>query len=1371
KKSVIVAATEGQNYSVITYPGVENTPNANIANDKVASFSAGFRQLAATLSPHADGTSNAAQQFMLAATLAALDNQGPEHGTPAFQFPSTPAELANGQNLGSTFAGDFLQRILESDASDFQLGDIGVNLETLDELQQKLDAISGIDAELFESNGNACLDLTINRSLGGTAAMGDLLTNGGLIAIGGDISLEVDVHGHLIFGSDNDGFYVLTNATSCANDPNAAPASGTAPPEIVISNLRGTLSGGGRLGPLEVTFTDATLAVDSDVKLEIDLLSEVGSTNNGILRLEQLFESPQQLVSANLIGDPNDDVPDLSISAHVSATLFNTPLLQDRQIGFAWPDINNLLEGSLITTPCDANTTEGCSTAQDLLQLVQVHADDIIAGINLLADSIESATGTDVLAAEIPLIHKSLGELLNSSSALINIPDVDRPERSIADVSEVTVVGDDRFFTLSFNELDPESAGISVGDSVQFATVDGQTADGEIVAVTPTGISVRASALLNTLPDLIAPSISIQQNSSPLSRLRNLLGTDSVGIPTIQELVHRLSVRTGIDLFNQVELVGSLAEGNLAISLPLMLTPDPIEFEQRLDLGDRIQGLNFDASANFQIEVAPSISAKLGISVMPNVALRDRVFLFDNPTDDQGVVHPEVTLDITARLNDPEISGNIGFLNVSLSEDPNAPLAPGDTNEGLELQVTASLDLTDPAGAADHRLTLNELINDLSGSIDFDVEGFLDVDGLVLSASIGDSTQIGALRLSIDGESANGAGRIHQLSDLARVLSPATGAGGLVIDGELTIFESFQNISAAQIFAGLQFIVDQLHEAGRGQAFDRQIPLVNRSLSDLIDLGQVWSEAIGSPESANSIATAASLTTFLNGKLGTAQNPNPVSVTIAPGEILFDLDLQRSFQHNVPLGISVGSQGMGLLSDGTVQLNACADLGLTLGVSTAANVPVAERLFIDTSQTDEISVRLLANAGYQSSANESCSTSSAPLNVTASVGPLALNIVQARALVDVTIAADLQGNDDKLTLGQLSDVSLSPRFQGSVQAIVPIDGDRSGSVNNNPAQLATGDALIELGGSFTSLADLNFAINSDPTTTADDLPHNSNRSVPLTSQQLQAVGPDTIRVVTHHLTQLVESQFLNFSTLISGLEQFIEWAQGLLGADILDHKLPFIGKSLHDGLNFLESDRPGAVTLRTLVDTLQTDGKDGLVANASNAAVQEAIGHLRGALRKLPGVRAIIDGDEDGEFEDALALEDGRLVLASGDDLVRIIEDENGIQGVTFYLQFAPEFQLQLPFDLGLDFMRVQASASGNVVFDGSLDLRLGFGIDRDHGFFIDTNLPGPEFAVSGAIAPDVDLALKLGILDVTASLNPSTSYMTVGFAADLEGT
>src|SRR5262249_53888165 len=142
----------------------------------------------------------------------------------------------------------------------------------------------------------------------------------------------------------------------------------------------------------------------------------------------------------------------------------------------------------------------------------------------------------------------------------------------------------------------------------------------------------------------------------------------------------------------------------------------------------------------------------VGISLAPDLPLEQRFFVVEND-------EPEVTLAVTARLNDFTANGTIGFLNVALAEDPakldDDPANVGGENEGVEANLTATLNLTDPKTVADDgRITLNEVsLSNLGSILDFGISGFVDIDGLKLSATIGDSLDLGSLFISLDGES------------------------------------------------------------------------------------------------------------------------------------------------------------------------------------------------------------------------------------------------------------------------------------------------------------------------------------------------------------------------------------------------------------------------------------------------------------------------------------------------------------------------------------------------------------------------------------------------------------------------------------------
>lgn len=223
--------------------------------------------------------------------------------------------------------------------------------------------------------------------------------------------------------------------------------------------------------------------------------------------------------------------------------------------------------------------------------------------------------------------------------------------------------------------------------------------------------------------------------------------------------------------------------------------------------------------------------------------------------------------------------------------------------------------------------------------------------------------------------------------------------------------------------------------------------------------------------------------------------------------------------------------------------------------------------------------------------------------------------------------------------------SIVPKFNGTVQAVIPLDGDNDGVVSSRPTGLDIDDALILVGGKFSNVSDFDIDFQ---TTSSLSLPQNIADPIPDTS--LPQDGK--LHFEALQLTELVSKQFLNFGTLIEGLERLLEWGDRVLGRDFLDRKIPFIGKSVRDGLNFLESDQPGAKTLRTVIQ--------GLIS--------------------------------------------------------------------------------------------------------GSLELTLGFGLTKNEGFFLLTNLPGPEFKIGGTISADVDLAAKLGMLDVNLSIEPG-SNLSVDFS------
>ncbi len=120
-------------------------------------------------------------------------------------------------------------------------------------------------------------------------------------------------------------------------------------------------------------------------------------------------------------------------------------------------------------------------------------------------------------------------------------------------------------------------------------------------------------------------------------------------------------------------------------------TPKPIQYATRLDFGDKIAGLEFNASGNFLVTAAPTIRLPIIIDLSPNPTLPtppipfgDRVGILDDVT-------PEISLVITAQLDNPQARASLGFISAILAEDPAIT-----TNDGVTFNATLGINVRDP---------------------------------------------------------------------------------------------------------------------------------------------------------------------------------------------------------------------------------------------------------------------------------------------------------------------------------------------------------------------------------------------------------------------------------------------------------------------------------------------------------------------------------------------------------------------------------------------------------------------------------------------------------------------------------------------------
>src|SRR5262249_23271251 len=152
---------------------------------------------------------------------------------------------------------------------------------------------------------------------------------------------------------------------------------------------------------------------------------------------------------------------------------------------FALVDASLELHYADINDPEHAQLTVGSEAGQELVDFLNIDIPEIVDGIRQATATFQSFTGVDVLAAKIPLINKSIGDLLGS---------VPQPVKLTADmitgIGDVNQDGSTSFFVVNTN-VDLVKDGVAVGNIVHFHGANGATIDGEITSAEPSSITIR----------------------------------------------------------------------------------------------------------------------------------------------------------------------------------------------------------------------------------------------------------------------------------------------------------------------------------------------------------------------------------------------------------------------------------------------------------------------------------------------------------------------------------------------------------------------------------------------------------------------------------------------------------------------------------------------------------------------------------------------------------------------------------------------------------------------------------------------------------------------------------------------------------------
>src|SRR5262249_34994132 len=193
-------------------------------------------------------------------------------------------------------------------------------------------------------------------------------------------------------------------------------------------------------------------------------------------------------------------------------------------------------------------------------------------------------------------------------------------------------------------------------------------------------------------------------------------------------------------------------------------------------------------------------------------------------------------------------------------------------------------------------------------------------------------------------------------------------------------------------------VVDQLSNlggSGVSNVLHTPLPLIHKSVADLADLGKALNDIIGTPGGQAQVQTASKFQNYLNTQLHKLDPNLNAAVVVSPGDIRFKFTYTKSVDTTLPLSFDLGSgvSFAGISGTGDLALHADLNVQLDLGINTAANVALPDRIFLGTDTG--IGVDASADSGY----NLGGSSTPSPLNITAHVGPFTASMQNGLAVI------------------------------------------------------------------------------------------------------------------------------------------------------------------------------------------------------------------------------------------------------------------------------------------------------------------------------------------------------------------------------------
>lgn len=778
---------------------------------------------------------------------------------------------------------------------------------------------------------------------------------------------------------------------------------------------------------------------------------------------------------------------------------------------------------------------------------------------------------------------------------------------------------------------------------------------------------------------------------------------ETAAVKSLQDLVPRLAAALGI---SPETLAVRYDAGRVLLSVKTEADPDAQT--GTVNLGETLASLGvteITGQATASVDAEYAVDLGVGFDLTPGRALDQRFFLTNGAGGQAATIDAEVSadLDVAAvaavlglRLTDADPEGAVPLLKRKDAEKPMFGIALTDPDKDGRTTL-AELSAAD---ALPVRATVNASVPSTRLAVAADAVGIPLGSGSITLAwpSVPDTTGTGALKVTADQDFLDTAlpfafdtedprALISQVLTVTR--ETITKMRAAVADGNGTTTKPLPLIGRSvadldPVLVKIQTAVDRLLQANElltlpglqaelDKVLAKELGHVGEEIPEIVTLSY-------EPRTATTPATVVVKLALGACSTDRAEDREGCTVTGAPVDVPFNLDLGS--------GSRVGGVA-GVGTEGTVQVGYDARANLTFGVqlpgvtpgTTLTSLPTpsgSPKLFVQ----DDASLDL----GLGARLDGVLSAGLGPIQV--SLGRAGEGEPRARAAVAARFSIGAAAPTKKrLVVG-------SAEFSTWVDSLLPKAGEVDVHETDEDLKATCPDVTTDVDACATLPVYADSTALGDITFTAPDL-----------------LSPSGWEFDSTEVEDNLQNEAIQFSLLVDGVRTLTRQIADGLRSLPTGTKIPLLGTDVTAGADVLKTfDTEVLARVETLADQVATVATAGQVREKALAA-----------LSRLPGdatpTVTLTCRQEDGSRVKPCA--DGDPVRRLQSLQVDVLVSTSTTKGTT-------------AFDLGFPGFRL--ASKHKLTASAGLDVRLGFGVDRDLGFYVPTGGSQPEVALRAGV-------------------------------------